>query len=270
MTGRPGTVIALVLLGAVLMLAVLGPGLAARPAEAIDLTQRLLPPGPGAWLGTDALGRDMLARVGAGLRLSAAVAIAAVAAATTLGVALGGAAGLAGGVLEAAVLRAMDVIMAMPPFLLALALAASLGPSLANAALALAAVRMPVFVRLAQAQAAALRGRAFAEFARLNGAGPIHVLRHHVLPLAAAPLGVQAAADLGQMVLAAAALGFIGLGAQPPTPELGALVAGGRGYLATQWWLVVFPGAALFALAAGLNLLADALRGEERDGDPHA
>jgi peptide/nickel transport system permease protein len=158
------------------------------------------------------------------------------------------------------IMRLMDVMLALPTLVLALALAAALGPSLVNALLAVAVVRLPAYVRFSRAQTLTLRHRNYVSVSRTFGAGSAHILRWHILPNALSPILVQATLDLGGTILVAAALSFIGLGAQPPTAEWGAMVSTGRNFLLDQWWYPTFPGLAILVTAMGCNLLGDGLR----------
>lgn len=252
-----------------LLFALLGPWLARYAPDAIALPNRMQPPSARHWMGTDELGRDLFARLAYGARPSLLAALGIVAATTALGTLIGGLAAILGGWADWAVIRLVDVMLAVPALVLAMALAAALGPGLLNALIALLIVRLPYFVRLARGQALALMQRGFVEAARLAGAGPLYLLRHHVVPNLAGIMVVQGLGDVAGMILAAAALGFIGLGAQPPAPEWGALVATSRSFVFDAWWYTAFPGAALLLAAIGFNLLGDWARDlfDPRGGD---
>jgi peptide/nickel transport system permease protein len=254
--GRGGIAIVAVLVG----FAVLGPLVAAHAPDTIELARRLQPPSAMHWMGTDELGRDLFARLAYGAWPSLMAALLVVGTTVVLGTVLGTLSALAGRWVDAIMMRVVDVLLAVPALVLAMALAAALGPSLTNALIALVIVRLPVFVRLARAQALLLRDRGYTEAARLGGAGRWHIMRHHLIPNLAGIMVVQGLMDVAAVILGAAALGFIGLGAQPPSPEWGGLVASGRHFMADAWWLGVFPGLALVLAAAGFNLLGDAVR----------
>jgi peptide/nickel transport system permease protein len=179
---------------------------------------------------------------------------------TAIGVLIGCFSGVVGGRVDTAIMRLMDVVLALPALVLAMALAAALGPSLFNSMLAVAIVRIPAYVRLARGQTLSLREQVFVKAARTYGASPFYILRWHLLPNAMSPIIVQATLDLGGVVLIAAALSFIGLGAQPPTAEWGALVSSGRSYMLDQWWYATFPGLAILITAMGCNLVGDGIR----------
>jgi peptide/nickel transport system permease protein len=254
--GRGGIAIVALLVG----FAMLGPLVASHEPDTIELARRLQPPSAIHWMGTDELGRDLFARLAYGAWPSLMAALLVVGTTVVLGTVLGTLSALAGRWVDAIMMRVVDVLLAVPALVLAMALAAALGPSLTNALIALVIVRLPVFVRLARAQALLLRDRGYTEAARLGGAGRWHIMRHHLIPNLAGIMVVQGLMDVAAVILGAAALGFIGLGAQPPSPEWGGLVASGRHFMADAWWLGVFPGLALVLAAAGFNLLGDAVR----------
>jgi peptide/nickel transport system permease protein len=256
----PLTLVGLGIFAIVLFAIVFAPVIAPYPPDAVDLAHRLMPPGAAHWFGTDEVGRDVLSRVIFGARNSCGAGFGIVALAAVGGLVIGCFAGLAGGLVDNLVMRLMDVMLALPTLVLALALAAALGPSLVNALLAVAVVRLPAYVRFARAQTLTLRHRNYVKVARTFGAGTAHVLRWHILPNALSPILVQATLDLGGTILIAAALSFIGLGAQPPTAEWGAMISTGRNFLLDQWWYATFPGLAILVTALGCNLLGDGLR----------
>lgn len=242
------------------LLALLGPWIAGD-AEAIALERILAPPGsPGCPLGCDDLGRSQLARLLAGARVSFEVALASVAVSATLGTALGLAAGYAGGRWDAAAMRLVDVFLAFPGILLAIALAAVLGPGIGNVIVALAAVGWTGYARLARAQALALRGREHVLAAVALGTPPARLVARHVLPLAWAPLLVEATFGIAAAVVAEAGLSFLGLGVQPPQASWGAMIRDGVRYLLVAPHAVLVPGLALAAVVLAVNLLGDALR----------
>ena len=210
--------------------------------------------------GTDEVGRDLFSRVIYGSRASVGIGLAIVAISMTIGTSIGAFSGLAGGRTDTVIMRVMDVLLSFPPLVMAMALAAALGPSLFNAMLAIAVVRIPFYVRLARGQALALRERPYVRAAVTFGARPLGIVRRHILPNALAPIIVQSTLDIGLAILTASALSFIGLGAQQPTAEWGAMVSTGRQFLLDQWWYPTFPGLAILVTASGFNLLGDGLR----------
>ena len=245
------------------LVALLAPWIAPHPADAGTATnplESLLPPSWHHLFGTDAVGRDLLSRVIFGARISLRIAALVLASSVLVGVPLGLAAGYFGGWVDAVIMRIVDVFLAFPALLLSLALAAVLTPSVGNATLAIALTGWPWAARLARGQAASVAGRPFIEGSRALGVPPVRTLLRHVLPNSITPVIVQASLDVGGIILTAAALSFLGLGAQDPTPEWGLMVSQGQSYFTTQWWLVTFPGAAILLAALAFNLLGDGLR----------
>jgi peptide/nickel transport system permease protein len=221
--------------------------------------KRLQPPSAEHWLGTDALGRDVLSRTLYGARDSIPIAVVVVFAAVALGSLLGALAGFFGGLTGGAIMRLVDVTLAFPPILLAMAVAASLGPGLKNAAIAMIIVWWPVYARLMRAQVLDVKEREHVEAAIAGGAGRFRLLTTHILPLCWTPVMVNATMDFGQVVLLAASLSFIGLGALPPSPEWGAMISDGATHF-YQWWIALGPGLAILSVVLGFNFLGDGLR----------
>lgn len=255
-TARAG----LILIVLVLFIVILGPFLTPDHPNAIDLSVRLQPPSAAHWFGTDELGRDLFARIANGGRYSLVASIVVVCFSVSLGATIGAAVAMGPRWLNAAMSQILDVAMAVPALVLTMALAAALGPGLVNVMIALIVARLPAFIMLARNQAYVIRKQAYVQAAGLYGASLPHQLRHHVIPNLAPALVVQGVADVSGIILACAALGFIGLGAQPPTPEWGALVASGKLYFLDCWWYAVFPGLAIALAATGFNLVGDAAR----------
>lgn len=221
--------------------------------------KRLQPPSAEHWLGTDALGRDVLSRTLYGARDSIPIAVVVVFAAVALGSLLGALAGFFGGLPGGAIMRLVDVTLAFPPILLAMAVAASLGPGLENAAIAMIIVWWPVYARLMRAQVLDVKEREHVEAAIAGGAGRFRLLTTHILPLCWTPVMVNATMDFGQVVLLAASLSFIGLGALPPSPEWGSMISDGATHF-YQWWIALGPGMAILSVVLGFNFLGDGLR----------
>ncbi len=226
---------------------------------AIDLTRVLAPPSRGHWLGCDGLGRDMLARVLWGARLSLSVSTTVVLLSLAAGGFIGGAAALAGGRVDSAVMRLVDVVLAFPGFLLAIALAAILGPGLVDLVVALTAMGWTGYARLVRGEVLSLREREYVEAARALGAPPGRLLLRHLLPGLAGPLAVQATFGVGGIIVAEAALSFLGLGARPPAPSWGNMLDAGRAFLLVAPHLTTAPGVAIAASVLGFNLLGDGL-----------
>jgi peptide/nickel transport system permease protein len=224
-----------------------------------DFTDRLAVPSSQHLFGTDALGRDVLARVLWGSRVSLPAAIVVITAAALLGAAYGMIAGYVGGLVDELLMRFADVTLAFPSIILAMAIAAALGPSLAHAMLAMTAVWWPQFARLMRAQVLAVKEFPHVEAARVLGAGHLRVIIRHILPETFSPLLVKATLDFGHVILLAAGLSFLGLGAVPPTPEWGAMVSEAKDALA-QWWLATFPALAILTVVLSGNFLGDGIR----------
>ena len=219
--------------------------------------------GSGSWaypLGTDAIGRDMLSRLIFGARLSLAIGLSVVAISIVLGIALGLVSGFAGGITDILIMRAMDILLTLPSLLLAIVVVAILGPGLMNAMLAVAVVILPHFVRLTRASVMAEKGRDYVTAARISGAGRIRLMVREILPNCAAPLIVQASLGVSTAILDAAALGFLGLGAQPPSPEWGTMLADAREFVLRAWWVVTLPGLMILVTVLAFNLVGDGLR----------
>ncbi|WP_370541638.1 MULTISPECIES: D,D-dipeptide ABC transporter permease [unclassified Brenneria] len=256
----PLTLIGGVIMLIMLLLMIFSPWLTPQDPNAIDLAARLQPPSAQHWFGTDEVGRDLFSRVLVGSQQSVAAGLAVVLFSGIIGSLLGCFSGVVGGWADALIMRIMDIMLSIPSLVLTMALAAALGPSLFNAMLAIAIVRIPFYVRLARGQTLVVRQLAYVQAARIFGATRWHLISWHVLRNALPPLIVQASLDIGTAILMAATLGFIGLGAQQPTAEWGAMVANGRNYVLDQWWYCTFPGMAILITAVGFNLFGDGLR----------
>ncbi|EGJ6552146.1 D,D-dipeptide ABC transporter permease [Escherichia coli] len=258
--GSPLTVTGAVIIVLMLLMMIFSPWLATHDPNAIDLTARLLPPSAAHWFGTDEVGRDLFSRVLVGSQQSILAGLVVVAIAGMIGSLLGCLSGVLGGRADAIIMRIMDIMLSIPSLVLTMALAAALGPSLFNAMLAIAIVRIPFYVRLARGQALVVRQYTYVQAAKTFGASRWHLINWHILRNSLPPLIVQASLDIGSAILMAATLGFIGLGAQQPSAEWGAMVANGRNYVLDQWWYCAFPGAAILLTAVGFNLFGDGIR----------
>jgi peptide/nickel transport system permease protein len=241
------------------LLAALAPTISPYDPIDQDVMHRLQPPSAAHWLGGDELGRDVFSRVLYGGRVSLPVAAAVVAVATVFGTLFGGIAGFAGQWVDGLAMRLVDVVLAFPSLILAMAIAAALGPSIQNSMFALLLVWWPPYARLARGQVLALKTREYVTAARGLGLPEFKILLRHVLPNSFAPLLVMMTMDFGTAIIITAALSFLGLGAVPPTPEWGAMVAEGR-ELIQQWWISTFPGVAIFMMAMACNFIGDGLR----------
>ena len=251
------------LAGGILVVAVLvalfGPLIASQP-NAADFFSVLAPPSPAHVLGTDNVGRDILSRIIAGARISLSSAALIVLLSVTFGSLLGITAGLLGGLVDEALMRVTDLFFAFPAFVLAAAIAATLGPSLQHTIVAVAVVFWPWYARLARSQVLSLRERDFVLASRLAGSSTVSIVFRHMLPNVLPILIIQASADLGNAILSISALSFLGLGAQQPTPEWGTMMASAQDYLQSAWWFLTFPGLTLLIVVLGFNLLGDGLR----------
>ena len=226
----------------------------------VSLADRLQAPSWNHLLGTDEMGRDLLSRIMFGARISLRIGIMVVAVAGTLGTILGATAGFLGGVVDGLIMRTMDILLSFPSLVLAMALAAALGPGLNNAIFAVAVVMIPKFSRLVRSEAMTIRSRQFVLAARACGTRKAWIIANHIIPNCLNPVMVLATLTLGETILIAASLSFIGLGAQPPLPEWGAMVSTGRRFLMDQWWYATFPGLFILVTVIGFNILGDALR----------
>ena len=244
----------------VVICALFAPWIAPYPPDAIDLASRLQPPSASHWAGTDEVGRDILSRLIHGARASLGVGLGIVLIGSSLGIVIGSVAGYLGGTTDAVIGRIVDTLLAMPAMVIALALSAAMGPGLGNAMIALGGVSVPMYARLARSQALSLRERDFVRASRALGAGTFHQLRHNIVPNLLPAAIVFMTFHLGNAILAASALSFIGLGAQPPLAEWGALVSTGRGFVLQHWWYAVIPGIVIVVTTAAINLLGDVAR----------
>jgi len=261
LTENPVTLGAFVLLLGFVVLAVLGPTLAPHDPLASNSARTLEAPSRAHWFGTDQVGRDILSRVMVATRLDFAISLSAVALSFALGSLAGSCAGFFGGWTERLVSRVVDTIMAFPLFVLAMAIVAALGNTVANVVYATAIINFPFYARMARAEANVRREAGYVEAARLAGNRPGRVLAVHIFPNCLPPMMVQLSLNMGWAILNAAGLSFIGLGVRPPTPEWGIMVADGAAFMVSgEWWVALFPGLALMLAVFCFNLLGDALR----------
>jgi peptide/nickel transport system permease protein len=246
--------------------ALLAPWLLRHDPNFVDVAHRLRPPSLEHWLGTDSLGRDVLARVVFGARISLSVGLVVVLVGGVFGTLLGAAAAYARGWAEEALMRLTDLVFCFPPIILAMAIAAALGIGTVNTVIAMLVVWWPKFARLARSLVITQRSMEYVEAAQSVGFGPSHILLRQILPNALGPLVVLITLDLGNAILVFAGLSFLGLGVVPPTAEWGAMVAEGR-ELVQQWWVATFPGLAVLTVVMGFNFMGDGFRDWL---DPHA
>lgn len=245
---------------ALIVVAVFAPAIARHDPTAIDAANRLLPPSGEFPFGTDDQGRDIFSRVVFGTRLSLLAAAVVLAISVSVGSLVGLVAGYRGGLVDETLMRITDMFLAFPALVLAMGVAAALGPSLFNAMVAIAIVWWPWYARLVRGETLRLRGEAFVEAARATGASDAGILLRHILPNCSTPIVVQMSLDVGYAILTTAGLSFIGLGAQPPTPEWGAMVATGKDFILDQWWFATFPGLAILIAVMSFNVLGDGLQ----------
>jgi peptide/nickel transport system permease protein len=229
------------------------------PTE-MQLSQRFEPPSASAWFGTDEFGRDVFSRVLHGGRISLLAGVMVVTISSLGGLLLGLSSGYVGGWLDFLVQRSMDILLAIPGLLLALSVSAMLGPGILNAMIAVAISTIPVSTRLIRATTLSTREQPYIEAARVLGGSSTRIVVRHVLPNITGPLVVLMSLQIPAAILAAASLSFVGLGAQPPTPEWGAMLSVGRDYLQEQWWIATFPGIAIMLGVLGFNLFGDGIR----------
>lgn len=242
------------------LVALLAPVLPLQSPTLQSLATRLQPPGAEHWFGTDELGRDILSRVAFGARITLTIVVMVVVIVVPIGLGVGTVAGYAGGVVDVVLMRITDIFLAFPRLILALAFVSAIRPGLESAIIAIALTSWPPYARIARAETITARSSDFVKAARLQGASPLRIIWHHMVPLCAASVIVRMTLDMAGIILTAAGLGFLGLGAQPPLPEWGAMISTGRDYLLDQWWVATIPGMAIFLVSLGFNLLGDGLR----------
>lgn len=257
----PAVYMAAAFLAVLAVVALLAPVLPLTDPLRVNMGQRLVPPSETAWMGTDSFGRDQLSRLLWGARISLLVGATAVLLGGFIGCAIGLFAGYVGGTWDSVLMRLMDILLAFPALVLAMAVAAALGADLRNAVLAVALVSVPTYARLLRSVVLRLKSAEFIEASRALGASNMRIALRHLLANAYGPILVQATLGFGQAILAVAGLSFIGLGAQAPTPEWGAMITEGRYYvLSGRWWLTVFPGIAIGLTVLAFNVLGDRFR----------
>lgn len=257
---RPLMLVGALIVVLFVMIAIVGPFLAPYDPTQIHYSALLAHPSSAFPFGTDDTGRDILSRVLAGARISLTVSVVAVAIATVGGTLLGLLAGYTGRWVDAAIMRTMDVMLAFPDILLAMVIITILGPGLTNVMIAVGVAAIPAYTRTVRAAVLGVREQEYVEAARALGAPAWRIMCSHVLRNVLSPIIVLVTISVGLAILTAAGLSFVGLGAQPPTPEWGDMLNGAQNYLQQAWWMAVFPGAAIMLAVVGLNLLGDGLR----------
>jgi peptide/nickel transport system permease protein len=252
--------IGLVIIVTFVLLSLAAPILATHDPGAQDLANRLARPSAAHWLGTDELGRDIYSRILYGGRVTLGMVIAVVVLVAPLGLAVGCIAGYAGGTVDRLLMRVTDIFLAFPRLILALAFVAALRPGVESAILAIALTAWPPYARLARAETMTVRNSDFIAACRLTGAPAGRIVLRHVAPLCVPSLIVRITLDMSSIIITAASLGFLGMGAQPPSPEWGAMIATTKRFIFEQWWVPTIPGLAIFLASLAFNFLGDGLR----------
>ena len=258
--GNPLAMSGLIVIAVVLLAGLLAPVLATHNPSVQVLENRLQAPSLKHWLGTDELGRDVWSRILWGGRITLGMVLAVVLIVVPVGLAIGSLAGYAGGIVDRVLMRITDVFLAFPRLILALAFVAALKPGVESAIIAIALTAWPPYARLARAETLTIRNADFVTAVRMTGASPLRVVFLHVIPMCVPSVIVRVTLDMSSIILTAAGLGFLGLGAQPPLPEWGTMISTGRRYLLEQWWVPAIPGLAIFVVSLAFNLLGDGLR----------
>ena len=258
---NPAALAGLIIIGLLLLLVIMAP-LLDRGISPLsqDLAGRLAPPSAEHWFGTDELGRDIYSRTLYGSRVTLSIVLLVSVIVAPIGLAVGTLAGYLGGWVDALLMRITDVFLAFPRLVLALAFAAALGPGIENAVIAISLTAWPPYARIARAETITIAKSDFIQAVILQGASTWRILFRHIVPLCMSSLIVRLTLDMAGIILTAAGLGFLGLGAQPPAAEWGAMVSAGRDVILDQWWVATIPGIAIFIVSLGFNLLGDGLR----------
>ncbi|MGD9688097.1 MAG: nickel transporter permease [Desulfobacter sp.] len=253
-------VLGLLIIVALIVIAVLAPVIAPYDPVETDIGNRLQPLSFTHYLGTDEMGRDIFSRIVFGSRLTLYIISLVAIIAAPVGILVGTVAGYFGGIVDTVLMRITDIFLAFPKLILALAFVSALGPGIENAVIAISITSWPPYARIARAETLTIRNCDFIKAVRLQGAGALRIITGHIMPLCLPSLIIRVTLDMAGIILTAAGLGFLGLGAQPPTPEWGAMTAGGRTYIIDHWWLISMPGTAIFIVSLAFNLLGDGLR----------
>jgi peptide/nickel transport system permease protein len=244
------------------LIAIFAPLIAPYPEDVTQthIQQRFIPPNRTHLFGTDELGGDVFSRVVYGSRISLSVGVLAIGLALLIGAPLGVIAGYSRGIVDEVIMRVTDIFLSFPSLLLAMAISAILGPNLRNVMIALAISWWPWYTRILRSEAISIRERDFVAAAKASGASWMRIVFHHILRNSLTPIIIQASMDFGSVILTCASLSFLGLGAQPPVPEWGLMISTGRTFFLTHWWIVTFPGIAIFLSVLSFNLVGDGLR----------
>lgn len=258
-TRSPLTIVGIALVLIILLTALFAPLIATHSPTEVDLLSKLEAPSAEHYFGTDEVGRDIFSRIVYGTRISLRIGLLVVLISFPVGTILGAIAGYIGGRVDQVIMRITDIFLSFPGIILAMSIAAALGPSIENVMLALAATWWPWYTRIVRSSVLSIKNSEFIEASRALGANPFRILFKEIIPNAIAPATIQASLDLGFVILSAAGLSFIGLGAQPPSPEWGAMLSNSREILRDAWWAATFPGIAILLTVLGFNLLGDGL-----------
>ena len=258
--GNRLAVVGLLIIISLILLATFAPVIAPYDPILTDLPNRLQPPSWDHYFGTDEVGRDIFSRIIWGSRLTLYVIGLVAVIAAPVGILVGTVSGYFGGIVDTVLMRITDIFLAFPKLILALAFVAALGPGIENAIIAISITSWPPYARIARAETITIRNADFIKAIRLQGAGTIRIITKHIMPLCLSSLIVRVTLDMAGIILTAAGLGFLGLGAQPPSPEWGAMTSSGRAFILDQWWLITMPGTAIFIVSLAFNLLGDGLR----------
>ncbi|MGJ8535276.1 MAG: nickel transporter permease [Alphaproteobacteria bacterium] len=259
--GNPMAMFGLMILVGLVLMAAFAPLISPYDPFVQELGNRLQPPGAeGHILGTDSLGRDLLSRIIYGARITLYIVTLVAIIAPLVGLLVGTVAGYTGGFIDVVLMRITDIFLAFPRLVLALAFVAALGAGIENAVLAISLTAWPPYARIARAETLTIRNSDYIHAVRLQGAGPMRIITKHIWPLCISSLIIRVTLDMAGIILVAAGLGFLGLGAQPPSPEWGAMVSDGRKFILDHWWVATIPGLAIFIVSLAFNLLGDGLR----------
>ncbi len=257
---NPLAVVGAIIVALLVITALAAPLIATADPVAQNLSQRLLPPSAEHWMGTDELGRDIWSRVVFGSRITLTIVLLVAVIAAPVGLLVGAVAGYFGGWTDRILMGITDIFLSMPKLILALAFVAALGPGIQNAIIAIAIAAWPSYARIARAETLTFRNSEFIAAIRLQGASSVRVICGHILPLCTSSMIIRVTLDMAGIILTAAGLGFIGLGAQPPLPEWGAMISRGRTFILDQWWVATMPGFAIILVSLGFCFLGDGLR----------
>jgi len=258
---NPLALLGFLIIVGLLLMAAAAPWIATHDPVAQDLAERLSPPGQnGFLLGSDDLGRDIYSRIVYGSKVTLLIVTLVAVTAPVIGLLVGTAAGYMGGWVDLVLMRITDIFLAFPRLVLALAFVAALGAGIENAILAITLTAWPPYARIARAETLTIRKADYIAAIQLQGAGALRIITGHIWPLCISSIIIRMTLDMAGVILTAAGLGFLGLGAQPPLPEWGAMISAGRRYILDQWWVATMPGMAIFIVSLGFNLLGDGLR----------